>query len=121
MILVRYITSALLICTLVLMTGLSATAHAMSPDCVDGDCDTHMAMPSDAHHTMGTEAEEGGSSHLSDETEHDGCNPYLCNVLAFSPQVSATDFTSSRTNIIWQVAQFSGLEKPDNLDRPPNL
>lgn len=96
--------------------------HALSEDCINGHCDTHMSMTVEDHHlghvsgqpTGGPPLEPGGF-------EHDGCNPALCHVLVLTSQHSFATCDQSEADLAWQVSSLSTLEEPNNPDRPPNL
>lgn len=104
------------------MTGLGSAAHALSKNCAGGHCDDHASMSVDMHHADHASVEPTGSvPQGTDGVAHEGCNPFLCHVLALSSQYSEATFDQSETVLGWQVGHLSTLEEPDNPDRPPNL
>lgn len=105
------------------MTGLGSAAHALSENCVGGPCDTHMHMPAGEHQADGSASGDHSDdvSHQSDGSVHEGCSPFLCHVLAITPQYSEATFDHSETVMGWQVGRLSTLQEPEHPDRPPNL
>lgn len=118
----RPIYSAMLVCLLTLTIGFGSVAHALSKDCVGGHCDNRMSSSAQVHPGSDTALKSAfGGTHEPESTEHDGCNPYLCLVLALASPHSEETFDYSETVLGWQVRHLMTLEEPDNPDRPPNL
>ncbi|MBA84199.1 MAG: hypothetical protein CML60_05600 [Rhodobacteraceae bacterium] len=112
----------MLAAVLVVVTGLSGPAHALSGDCAGGHCAEHVHMSADTQNA-GHAAMDFAGQVPSDSggAGHEGCNPFLCNVLAVALFHSDVIFAPSKTTRMWHVALLSSLEEPNNPDRPPNL
>lgn len=118
----RQIISTLLVVFLTLVTGMGGSAHAMLGNCPGGHCDDHMlASVNDRHagHALVTSAADVPQQ--QDLVDHEGCNPFLCNVLAFTSQHSDAGFDQSGAALTWFSKRLSALEEPSSPDRPPNL
>ncbi|MFY2825143.1 hypothetical protein [Ruegeria sp. MALMAid1280] len=117
----RAITALLLVALLVLMTGLGDRAHAMFENCNGGHCAYHLHMSAGDHHAGHASVAPGeGAPHQPDGAAHEGCNPFLCNVIALATPASETKLNQSAAVLAWQVTSLSTLDEPDNPDRPPN-
>ena len=90
----------------------------MSQNCAGGHCEDHLSKSVDAHYADHASTED--IQHDPDDMTHEGCNPFLCHVLALTSQYSEAEFEHSETVLGWQVVHLSALEEPDNPDRPPN-
>ncbi len=116
------ITSALLVALLVVWTGASVFAYDLSDNCPGGHCDSRLVANNGVHHSGQDLAVLGADhDHYAGGSAHGQCDPSLCQVLAFSPQLSVVMFSQTVTVLEWRVAQLSALLEPDFPDRPPNL
>ncbi len=101
--------------------GFGNVAHALASECVGGHCIDHMATSVEvqhANHELVAPSED--RQHESDSTAHEGCNPFLCNVLALTAQDFQTTPNRSVIVAVWQASNLSTLNEPGNPDRPPN-
>lgn len=119
---VQQIISAFLVAWLVFLTGLGSSVHAMSNGCIGGQCEDHLQMPVESGHDAHALAEAvSGGHHPVGETEHEGCNPFLCQALALTSKHFETVSIEVVAALEWHVGHLSTLEEPNNPDRPPNL
>ena len=119
----RRITSAVLVALLVIVAGLSSTGHAMSKGCMVGHFDDQMVVLHPTHGVNQAPLEETSPASwpASNDTDHDGCNPLLCNAHALTPQASVARCASFETVLAWQVVHVHAPEHAETPDRPPNI
>ncbi|WP_299669360.1 hypothetical protein [uncultured Ruegeria sp.] len=106
---------------LILFVGLGSVVHALPNECVGGRCIDHMATSVEVQHANDVSAahnEDG--KHEPDSAADEGCNPSLCNVLAFTAPASETKLNQAAVVLALQVKSLSKLNEPDNPDKPPN-
>lgn len=101
--------------------GFGNVAHALANECVRGHCIEHMATSVEAQHAdheLVAPSEDGQRE--PDRSANEGCNPFLCNVLALTTPVFETEPNRAAVVLALQAASLSTLSEPDNPDRPPN-
>ncbi len=103
-----------MVAVLALVLGLGTVAHTMPPGCFGAPCDDHATGPA-AHQHADDTTHQG-----TDGPSHDGCNPFMCHVMALVIAPHHVDLRPSGIVLGWQVAHLSTSQHPDSPDRPPN-
>ncbi|WP_298855672.1 hypothetical protein [uncultured Ruegeria sp.] len=118
---IRPLTTTVLTVFLILVMGLGNVAHALASECVGGHCIEHMATSVEAQHAdHGLVAPGEDGQHEPDTSAHEGCNPFLCNVLALTTPAFETKSNQAAVVLALRATSLSTLNEPDNPDRPPN-
>ena len=122
MTLLRQIITTLLVAYLALVIGLGGIAHAMWDDCAGDHCADHIHVSMDARTASQAQIQLAGDvSPDTDIISHEGCNPFLCNVLVFTQQRADMDIDPSGKATASHVEWFLVLGEPENPERPPNF
>lgn len=101
--------------------GLGNVAHALASECAGGHCIDHVATSVGAQHDdHRLVAPSEDRQHEPDSSAHEGCNPFLCNVLALTTQAFETKPNQAAVELALRATSLSTLNEPDNPDRPPN-
>ena len=116
MILQRMI-SVVLAVILVLLTGFASVAHDMPLNCNDGHCDEVQSSERSPH----LDRLSPTGHHETDGADHDGCNPFLCNLMLLASETSDASPDQFEQVLNWQVSELSALREPEHPDRPPNF